>query len=119
MIASQMLNWTPLALLMLCVIVWPTQWITDNQNRWLRIVAVCSVVIQIICTGPRIEMVGAYLVSALFAIRLVPRKGHTEPSAIRESTESTKAKLVRWAMVLGSASALVISALLSSGAIGD
>src|SRR5688572_15648819 len=106
---SQAIDWTLVAVLTICVFVWPTQWITDNLNRWLRIVAVSLAVGQIVVQGLRIELVGAYLVAALFAVLLIARRGGEEPSAIRESKEGSTAKFVRWVMVLGSGFALFCS----------
>jgi len=110
------LDWIVLGLLALCVIVWPTQWITDDQNRWLRIAAVLSAIAQVVVQGPRIELVGAYLVAVLFSVRLLPKRSGV-PSSVRESQESMKAKLMRWALVLGSAFSLALSMLALCGVI--
>ena len=112
-----LIDWAILGLLGVCVLVWPTQWVTDDQNRWLRAVTVLGVIAQLAFEGLRIELIGAYAVALLFAIRLIPRKGEVEPSAVRESKESTGATSMRWAMVLGSALAISISMLALSGVI--
>jgi hypothetical protein len=101
-----------LALLAVCIVVWPTQLISDRTNRWLRIAAIVLVVLQIVVDGPRAQLVPAYLVATLFAILLVAhRPGQEESSKVRESKEGIFKKLVRWTLVCGTAVVLLISIL--------
>ena len=102
MITWIVVDWLILIGLAVCVFVWPTQLISDRQNRWLRITVISVCAVQVIVDGPRMQLLPAYLVAALFSILLIPRRGMEEPSAIRESKESRGKKLVRWGMVAGS-----------------
>jgi hypothetical protein len=101
-----------LALFAICIIVWPTQLITDRQNRWLRIAAISLIAIQLVIEGPRVQLFGPYFVAALFAILLIPRSSATEPSSVRENREGTAKKLIRWTMVAGTGLLLSVSAAL-------
>src|SRR5262245_11778213 len=91
-----------LALLAVCVAVWPTQLISDRTNRGLRIAAVVLVFVQLFVNGPRPQLVTTYLIAALFMVLLsVDRRNSEEPSAVRESQEGFKKKFVRWTLILG------------------
>ncbi len=98
-----------------CVFFWPTQLISDDQNRWLRIVAVGVVAMQLIGEGPRLQLLPAYLIAGLFALLLIPRgSADDEPSAVRESKESRLKKAARWAIVVTAASLLLASIFYTS-----
>jgi len=86
--------------LALSVVIWPTQLISDAQYRWLRIIAVGLTALQLVVDGPRIQLIPAYFVAALFLVLLIPRASSTEPSAIRERTERFSKRLARWTMVV-------------------
>jgi predicted dienelactone hydrolase len=102
-----------LGLLAICVFVWPTQQVTDNQNRWLRIVAVGLVAFQLLVEGPRLQLLPAYLVGALFSILLIAwHLGDRQASAIRESNERFTKKLARWTLIGSTSFVLFLSALL-------
>jgi predicted dienelactone hydrolase len=101
-----------LSLLLICVIVWPTQWISDRQNRVLRIIAVSLVALQLIVDGPRAQLVPAYAIALLFVLLLlVNRHAANEPSKVRESKESLAKKLLRWTMVTGAGVFVLMSML--------
>ena len=86
--------------LALCVVIWPTQLISDAQYRWLRIIAVGLTALQLVVDGPRNQLIPAYLVAALFLVLLIPRASSAEPSAVREQTEGSSKRMARWAMVV-------------------
>ena len=110
MVLWNVLDGLILALLAVCIVVWPTQLISDRTNMWLRIAAIVLVVLQLLVDGPRAQLVPAYLVATLFAILLVGnRSGRNEPSKVRESREGILKKLMRWTLVLGTAVILLIS----------
>ena len=92
-----------------CVVVWPTQWITDAQNRWVRIIGMGLVIAQLIVEGFSLPLLGAYAVAALFALLLIPRGQGDEPSSVRESKEGSAKKLSRWAMVTACGASLIAS----------
>jgi hypothetical protein len=100
-------------LLAACVIVWPTQWISDRANLWLRVAAIVLTALQAIVGGPRLQLLPAYLIAVLFLILLLAnRNDGVEPSAIRESEESSIKTIVRWSMVLGTAGLLIVAIVL-------
>ena len=102
-----------LVLLGACVALWPTQLISDEVYRWLRIAAVATVVVQLFVIGWSVPMLPAYGVAMLFAVLLVSGPGTKHgPSRVRESTEGLKKKLVRWAMVSACGIALLLSIFL-------
>jgi hypothetical protein len=106
-----------LVLLAVCIVLWPTQLISDQHYRWLRIVAVTTVVVQLIVNGWSAAMLPAYAVAMLFAALLVVGPGTKDgPSKIRESKEGPKKKFVRWAMVTASGVAVLISIYVRFGA---
>ena len=106
-------DWTVFALIAACIAVWPTQLISDNANRWLRIVIVGSLAMQLLIDGPRAALVPVYLVAVLFALLLVAdRRVKDEPSGVRESQEGSLKKVIRWTLMLGCAAALLTSVVL-------
>ncbi|MEO6078865.1 MAG: hypothetical protein ABIQ86_03695 [Steroidobacteraceae bacterium] len=99
-----------LSLLAICIFVWPTQLISDNQNRWLRFFAVSLIASQLVFDGPRVQLFPAYFVAGLFAILLIPRRSAAAtPSRVRESKERFVKQFARWTAVIGTGFVLMIS----------
>jgi asparagine N-glycosylation enzyme membrane subunit Stt3 len=102
-----------LTLLAVCVIVWPTQLIGDNRNRWLRVVAVAFCAVQIVVQGARVQLLPAYLVAAMFAGLLLidqvkrQRQPGTEAGI---APRSLLGKVLRWLAVSGAMIALLVAA---------
>jgi hypothetical protein len=107
-----MLDGVVLTLLAICIVVWPTQVISDAANRWLRIVAIAAAAFHAIVQWPRLPFVPAYLIAVLFALLLVRDRKRDEPSSVRESRESAGQKGMRWILILGSAAALLATVAL-------
>jgi hypothetical protein len=101
-----------LALLLICVVAWPTQWISDRGNRALRIVAVSVIILQLMVDGPRPQLLPAYLVALVVGILLIANRDGGKATSIRESKARLVQKLARWTMVLGTGVFLLVSALL-------
>jgi hypothetical protein len=99
-------------LFVLCIVVWPTQLISDRANRWLRIAAICAAALHAVMQWPRMEFIPLYLVAVLFGLLLVRDRKRDEPSSVRESRESAGQKGVRWILILGCAAALVATVAL-------
>ena len=107
-------DWVVWTLIAGCLVVWPTQLISDSLNRSLRIGAVGLAVLQLLVEGPRLSWIPIYLIALLFALLLVAdRRVKDEPSSIRESKEGSGKKAIRWTLILGSAAALLASIVLS------
>jgi len=103
-----------LTLVALCIAVWPTQLISDNANRWLRIAAICAVVLHASIEWPRVAFIPVYAIALLFALLLVrDRKANDEPSSVREGREGAGKKGARWILILGCTAALVATVVLS------
>lgn len=110
---ANLFDWVILALIAICIAVWPTQLISDSLNRWLRIGAIGSALLQVLIAGVRLPLMPVYLVALLFAVLLVAdRKVKDEPSIVRESKESALKKAVRWTLILGCAAAWLTAAVL-------
>jgi hypothetical protein len=110
---AQLFDWAALALIAACIVVWPTQWISDTQNRWLRIAAIGSVAAQLLVAGPHFPLIPAYFVAALFVVLLVlDRRRSDESSAVRERHEGALKKAVRWTLILSCAGAWLASVVL-------
>lgn len=96
--------------LSVCVVVWPTQWISDRQNTWLRAVTVVLVAVHLLFDGPRMQLIGAYAVAVLFLLLFIPRgQDRSEPSSVRESKESATMSSSRWALVILSGACIALS----------
>jgi len=109
----QFVDWVILIGLAACIAVWPTQLISDGQNRWLRVGVVGLCIIQVVADGPRMPLYPAYLVAALFAGLLVLNTKATDgPSSIRESKESSLKKLARWGVIAVTGLILLASVVL-------
>lgn len=107
-------DWVAWTLIAGCLVVWPTQLISDSLNRWLRIAAVGLVALQLLVDGPRLAWIPIYLIALLFTLLLVAdRNVKDEPSSVRESQESSFKKAIRWTLIAGCAAALIASAVLS------
>jgi hypothetical protein len=105
-----LLDLSMFAFLGVCVLVWPTQWVTDKQNLWLRIASVALTGAQLVIEGPNPRLLGGYIVAALFALFLIPRgEDSTQPSSVRERDEGILKKRSRWMMVIFSAVCLMTS----------
>ena len=103
-----------LVLFALCVAVWPTQFISDNANRWLRVAAIGAAALHAITQWPRVAFIPVYLVALLFALLFMrDRKVNDEASSVRESREGTAKKGARWTLILGCAAALIATVVLS------
>jgi len=109
MIIWNAVDWMILVGLLVCVVVWPTQLITDRQNRWLRIVVVGLCAFQLGVDGPRAQLLPAYLVAAVFLVRLIPRRS-TLPAT--PSKEGIGKKIVRFSVIVGTGFVLLVSILL-------
>lgn len=103
-----------LALVAICILVWPTQLISDSVNRWLRIATIVALAAHVLLAGPSIAFVPTYCVGILFALLLVrDRKVNDEPSAVRESREGAGKTGARWILIGGCAAALAATLVLT------
>ena len=103
-----------LTLIAACVVVWPTQLISDGLNRWLRLTTIGSITAQLVLDGFRLPLLPAYLIGVMFAgLLLLDLRVRTEPSAVRESTEGSSKKAARWALIAGASLGLLLSIALS------
>ena len=99
-----------LASIAVCILIWPTQFITPVQNRWLRIVTVLLGVVQIAVSGPQPALVPAHLVLVIFIARLLPKQNLAD---LNEATTSAPSlTLWQWAVIAASALALLTSVAL-------
>ena len=110
-----MLDGLVLILLAVCIAVWPTQLISDNANRWLRIATIGAAALHAISQWPRAAFIPVYLVALLFSLLLVrDRRVNDEPSSARESREGAGKKGARWTLILACAAALIATVALSA-----
>jgi hypothetical protein len=114
MSAWNVFDWGVFALIAVCIVVWPTQLISDGVNRWLRLAVVGLVMLQCALEGPRLSLSPVYLIALLFALLLLAdRRVKDEPSSIRERQEGSIKKAIRWTLILGCAAALLAAIALS------
>lgn len=101
-----------LTLFAVCIVVWPTQLISDAANRWLRLAAIAAAILHAAIEWPRVPFIPTYMVALLFALLLVRDRNNDEPSSVREGREGAGKKGARWFLIGGCAAALLATVAL-------
>lgn len=92
----------------------------SRRNRWLRLLALSACLIQLAAEGPRLQLVPAYAVAAVFAVLLLidvasNRLGFAtrDPIAIQTMSVSyagaSRGAFMRWTAISGAAASLLLA----------
>jgi len=78
-----MLGFILISMLSICVVATVMKRVVGpRSNRWLRLIAFCSCLIQLAAEGPRLELVPAYVVAAAFAVLVLIDVARNRPGSV-------------------------------------
>jgi predicted dienelactone hydrolase len=111
-----MFDWLLISALAICVLAAAMRRVVaPHWSRWLRLAASTSCLLQLVAQGPRLELVPAYVVAAVFGVLVlvdVARNGRRTEAA-SSGSGSRIATFTRWTAIGGATVSLLLAVMLS------